>query len=93
MVIKWVRDDWNNATVSYDNSAKQATLSVSGNRTLDSDASMNFTVYNAIGGKVVEFRQYDRRVDRSNHQVYVIGSDEDFGAKIAKIATMESLKN
>jgi hypothetical protein len=71
--------------------SKNATLSSNG-KSLDSDANMNFTVYNAIGGKVVEFRRYDRRNDRSEHQVYVISADQDFGERIAKIATMESIK-
>lgn len=60
---------------------------------VDSDATMTFTVYNAIGGKVVEFRRYDRQRDRSEHTMYVIGSDEDFGTRISKIATLETLKN
>jgi hypothetical protein len=60
---------------------------------IDSDATMSFTVYNAIGGKVVEFRRYDRQRDRSEHTMYVISSDEDFGSRISKIATLETLKN
>jgi hypothetical protein len=50
-------------------------------------------VYNAIGGKVVEFSRYDRHKDRSFHDIYIIGKDEDFGAKIAKIAMLEVLKD
>lgn len=59
---------------------------------LDSQPTLQFTVYSAIGGKVVEFKTYDKNQDRRNYQVYVIGRDEDFGEKIAKIATLESLK-
>lgn len=68
-------------------------LSIVRPSSIDSDASMTFTVYNAIGGKVVEFRRYDRQRDRSDHTMYIIGSDEDFGDRIAKIATLETLKN
>ena len=68
-------------------------LNSNSGHSLDSDASMTFTVYNAIGGKVVEFRRYDRKRDTSDHQVYVISGDQDFGERIAKIATMESLKS
>jgi ABC-type sugar transport system substrate-binding protein len=50
-------------------------------------------VYNAIGGKVVEFSRYDRKSDRHNHDIYIISKNEDFGEKIAKIATLESLKD
>jgi len=49
-------------------------------------------VYNAIGGKVVEFSRYDRMKDRHFHDIYIIGKDEDFGEKISKIAMLEVLK-
>jgi hypothetical protein len=49
-------------------------------------------VYSAVGGKIVEFSRYDRKSDRHDHQVYIINQDQDFGERIAKIATMEQLK-
>jgi hypothetical protein len=58
----------------------------------DSDSILNFRVFNAVGGRVVEFRQYDRQKDRTHTQTYIITNEQDFGEKIAKIATMESLK-
>jgi hypothetical protein len=62
-------------------------------RDVNSDPTLQFKVYNAIGGKVVEFSRYDRHKDRSFHDIYIIGKDEDFGAKIAKIAMLECLKD
>jgi hypothetical protein len=59
---------------------------------INSDPTLNFTVFSAVGGKVVEFRRYDRKTDRSDSTMYVIGHDQDFGERIAKIATMENLK-
>jgi hypothetical protein len=73
------------ATVSPKNS-------ISG-RDVNSDPTLQFKVYNAIGGKVVEFSRYDRHKDRNFHDIYIIGKDEDFGAKIAKIAMLEVLKD
>lgn len=96
IIIKWVREDWDNS--QYTNEAVpsprlQRGLAIKDNtQRLDSDATLTFTVYNAIGGKVVEFRRYDRKTDRSEHSVYVIGKDEDFGAKISKISTLECMK-
>jgi len=96
LVVKWVREDWNNAdreqTIYSSPSAISKNSMRGGGSILDSDASLTFTVYNAIGGKVVEFRRYDRRTDHSEHSVYVVGKDEDFGQKISKIATMEVMK-
>ena len=97
LVVRWVREDWAYASQpsQWDDSPKiriGTTKSISGRESLDSDATLTFTVYNAIGGKVVEFRRYDRRTDQSEHSVYVIAKDEDFGEKIAKIATLETIK-
>lgn len=97
-IIKWVREDWEeaNQAIACEDGPKLRrginTLSRQSDHSLDSDATLTFTVYNAIGGKVVEFRRYDRKQDRSDHSVYVIGKDEDFGEKIAKIATLETLR-
>jgi|AntAceMinimDraft_1070359.scaffolds.fasta_scaffold35506_2 hypothetical protein len=58
----------------------------------DADPILNFRVFSAIGGRVVEFRTYDRVKDRTNTTTYIIHKDDDFGDKIAKIATLESMK-
>lgn len=57
------------------------------------DPILNFKVYSAVGGKVVEFRRYDRRSDRNDTTTYIITNDQDFGERISKIATMENLKS
>ncbi len=60
--------------------------------TCSDDPVLNFKVYSAVGGKVVEFRRYDRRNDNSDTTTYIITNDQDFGERIAKIAMMENLK-
>lgn len=60
---------------------------------LDSqERAINFTVYVANGGRVVETRRYDRKTDRSSNGLYVITSEQDFGKEIDKIITMEALR-
>jgi hypothetical protein len=56
------------------------------------ERAIQFTVYNANGGRVVETRRYDKKTDRSSTGLYVITSDVDFGKEIDKIITMEALK-
>jgi hypothetical protein len=94
IVVRWVREDWDRA--GRDQVAeKYAINSISSGgpgRHVDSDPTLQFKIYNAIGGKVVEFSRYDRRTDRHDHSIYVIGKEDDFGDKIAKIATLETLK-
>jgi hypothetical protein len=91
MVVRWVRDDWENANKI----SRPETLVASRDVEAISDAEpiLNFRVFSAVGGKVVEFRTYDRQKDRNHTQTYIITNDQDFGERIAKIATMESLKS
>ena len=95
MVVKWVREDWDNARQEQDcyPTPKLSSMNTVSTRDVNSDPTLQFKIYNAIGGKVVEFSRYDRKQDRHFHDIYIIGKDEDFGAKIAKIAMLESLKD
>jgi len=96
MVVKWVRDDWDRANQEqdcYPSPKMSRGLNTVSTRDVGSDPTLQFKIYNAIGGKVVEFSRYDRQKDRHNHDIYIIGKEEDFGAKIAKIAMLESLKD
>lgn len=96
MVIKWVCEDGNNARNTHQQdcypSTKLSSNSING-RDVSSDPTLQFKIYNAIGGKVVEFSRYDRKSDRTFHDIYIISKDEDFGNKIAKIAMLEVLKD
>jgi hypothetical protein len=58
----------------------------------DADPILNFRVFSAVGGSVVEFRRYDRKTDRSDTTTYIINKEDDFGDKISKIANLEMLK-
>jgi hypothetical protein len=53
---------------------------------------LRFNVFRANGGTVVQTHVYDRQKDRSFQQLHIIGHDEDLGASIGKIITMESLR-
>ena len=93
MVVNWVKDDWNSTRPEQDCYPSVVSKnSIGSTRDIGSDVSLQFKVYNAIGGKIVEFSRYDRKNDRAEHQIYIIGKDEDFGEKIAKISTFEVLK-
>jgi hypothetical protein len=95
MVIKWVRDDWENARPEqdcYPSPKMSRGNTISGRASVDSEPTLQFKVYSAVGGKIVEFSRYDPKSDRSDRQIYIIGKDEDFGEKIAKISTLEVLR-
>jgi hypothetical protein len=59
---------------------------------IDSDDGLNITVRKAIGGKIVTFRQYDRRTDRNQYRNYVIPDDLDFERELGKMITLESMR-
>ena len=95
IVVKWVREDWDNARQEqdcYPAVTSKNSIGIS-TRDVNSDPTLQFKIYNAIGGKVVEFSRYDRKSDRHNHDIYIISKEENFGEKIAKIAMLESLKD
>ncbi len=94
LVIKWVREDWEHAQQEnrmHMNKTHDGPISVERD-TPEQDPKLNFRVYPAIGGTIVEFRRIDRKIDRSESTLYIIGKDEDFGEKIARIATLEHMK-
>jgi hypothetical protein len=57
-----------------------------------SGTGIRFEVYRANGGTVVETRRQDRRSGDSIYELHVISGEQDIGAEIGKIITMEALK-
>jgi hypothetical protein len=98
IVVKWVREDWDNARQEQDcypspkMSRSNPISTISGRANIDSEPTLQFKVYSAVGGKIVEFHRYDPKSDRTDRQIYIIGKEEDFGEKIAKISTLEILR-
>lgn len=69
---------------------KLATVTRSSN--FDSDNGLNIQVYQAIGGRIVSFRHYDRKTDRSTDRTYIIPEDQDFERELGKMITLESMR-
>jgi len=90
-IRRWL-DSEQDICVAEDRYATVSPKNMISGRDVHSEPTLNFKVYSAVGGKVVEFSRYDRKTDRNDHQIYIIGKDEDFGEKIAKISTLEVLR-
>ena len=90
-IRRWL-DSEQDICVAEDRYATVSPKNMISGRDVHSEPTLNFKVYSAVGGKVVEFSRYDRKTDRIDHQIYIIGKDEDFGEKIAKISTLEVLR-
>ena len=54
---------------------------------------MNFVVYRANGGMMVEYNRYDDRKDHHHCELHIVHPDQDLGAALGKIVTFESLKS
>ena len=54
---------------------------------------MNFTVYRANGGMMVEYNRYDERKDQHHCELHIVHPDESLGDALGKIVTFESLKS
>jgi len=63
-------------------------------RESDSIASepIQFKMFKANGGWAIEFRQYDRRNDSVDTNLYVVNDEVELGKSISQIITMEALK-
>jgi len=59
---------------------------------IDSEEGLNITVRKAIGGKIVTFRHYDHKQDRTNYKLYVVPDDLDFDKELGKMITLESMR-
>jgi hypothetical protein len=87
----WVRDANEDDSMTIGSNKVYASREVEAGM-CDAEPVLNFRVFSAVGGQVVEFRRYDRKTDRTDSSTYIITKDQDFGEKISKIASMEMLK-
>lgn len=58
-----------------------------------SGSAINFSVYKANGGYVVEHRHYNRKSDYHSSKLHIVTEDKDLGEEIGKIITFESLRS
>jgi hypothetical protein len=53
---------------------------------------MNFTLYRAVGGHILETNRYDERTDRRHNELYMIDEERDFATQVAQAIMIESVK-
>ena len=59
---------------------------------LDAVPDLNFKMFRAENGYVMEVRCHDRKTERQHVNLHVITESEDLGTAISHILTLESLK-
>jgi hypothetical protein len=99
--MKWLKRliwQWNQEgreLADYDTGAvqqKRSRLTIRPSNDIDSDEGLNITVRKAVGGKIVSFRNYDHKQDRTNYKLYVVSDDMDFDKELGKMITLESIR-
>lgn len=54
---------------------------------------MNFSLYKANGGYIVEYRVYDEVNDKNDNKLHIITNDEQMSERIGQIITLELLRS
>jgi hypothetical protein len=93
--------NWVNSDNNYDEDDVWATPVSIGRKTRknttqpdsagDTEQGFHFTIFSAVGGKVLQLYTYDVNMDRRPSKLYIISDKDDLGAELSHILTMESL--
>jgi hypothetical protein len=59
---------------------------------INQDKSIEFMVWFANGGRVVQTVRYDPKKDENVYSLHIISDDKNFGEEIDKILTVEALR-
>jgi hypothetical protein len=93
MIVKWVKEDWENQSINriYGNDSMRISAAIQSKTTPDFP-SINFQIYSATGGNIVEIQYYNETLDKTYKALHIIPGDQDLGEGISKIITVEMLK-
>ena len=61
-------------------------------RNSPSQNGMNFCLYKAVGGHILESRTYNQKTDRTEGTLYMIHEDQDFAKQVAQAIMLEQMK-
>jgi len=88
-----VQESWNRTRANPSTSKNEIMVSEDRNSIGASRHRINFTVYRANGGMMVEYNRYDERKDHHSCELHIVHPDQDLGDALGKIVTFESLKS
>ena len=88
-----VEESWNRTRASSSTSKNEIMVGEDRNSIGASRHRINFTVYRANGGMMVEYNRYDERKDHHSCELHIVHPDQDLGDALGKIITFESLKS
>ena len=91
--MKWLKRkirDW----LTDDDSMQQTAVLVGSDepRSSPRQDGLNFVLYRAVGGHILECRNYNHKTDRHEGTLYMIHEDEDFAKQVAQAIMLEQMK-
>jgi hypothetical protein len=96
--MSWLKDKLRNWILSNDieedcvvSPKRSRAIATASNRHFDT-RGMGFTIYQAVGGNIMEYSFYDEKNDRHEHRLHIIPVEQDLGQGIAHIITYEMLR-
>jgi hypothetical protein len=92
-LIKWISNGLNtsNKDEVYDYGSKGVRCTTEDNSPR-TQPQLNFRIYNAVNGQILEFNHYNRVTDRDENTVYLVDKNEKIGDYVAKCLTLEMMK-
>lgn len=94
-ILRWATQSENNDKIKLDEptpiSKSMYSTTIGSSRQGPDMIGINFTVFNAVGGKVIQINQYNPMNDRNRQQLYIVTDKEDLGVELGQIITVESL--
>jgi hypothetical protein len=88
-LLKWLSRDEDDRVYTV---IHNDTISSPNSPNRPSKDGLNFVLYPAVGGHILECRNYDRRTDTNNNTLYMIHDDEDFARQVAQAIMLEQMK-
>jgi hypothetical protein len=89
LVVKWVQEAQEER---YSNSKGILVAKDVDSNSVNDEPILNFRIYSAQNGKIIEFQKYDRKTDRNDKSVYIVEKDKDLSEYVNKCLSLELLR-
>ncbi len=88
-LYQWVKDA-NDEANAY--ASKGLVVSSDVTASMDDNPVLNFRIFSAQNGIILEFRHYDRKTDRSNTSTFIVAENEDVSDYVRQCLPIELMK-
>ena len=90
--MRWFKRRLRNWLNEPDCDGAEKAVSIRETDHIEAEPIINFRIYSAQNGKILEFSKYDRVKDRNDRSIYIINKDEDVAEKVGKCLSLELLR-